>query len=541
MTQPSVPSLAPRSPSPSATGNRTESSPPSRPPLAPLAELGTIRSRCAAVTRSIADGRSSHFRLDLSALDPLVSAAVRLAVEPALPLNIPPAPAAEPIAARTDRWAALQAGGIDRIGSLRSAFAHLTPTARLRAEADLVVMLALLDSEAAHGWSFEERGQTVDALALPLARHDSADLFALLDRFGSTPAVATTAAGTSSEQPAAAAKPSTPSARWRGSAGLAIATLQAFRAGVFSSSREEPCRVDARALAQMDGSALRAAFQVGAANTLPGLDARAAALSALGRRLADLASRGGSDRPSRWLAPWLDNTGEHAPVVDVQALLGGAVQLFGPIFVQSPAVLGLRVGDAWSHAWAGMDAPTSQDPHGKDRGTGGWVPFHLGLQSMVRSLASPWRDASAAVDASDAGQAAHVAAPPTHRQPPLHPLTDLHRLTDTSSERHVAWLFDAGVLVPRSPRDLMRVWPPGEAIVVEARAAAVHLFDILVGRVAEAGGGGQGGSDGGIKGLGRAEARRHLDQALALDGRTLAQERRGGAPVLMVQPDAGLW
>jgi hypothetical protein len=527
-----------------------------RDPLAALARTSTVEARCAAVTRSIAEGRSSHFKLDAAALDALRP----LLADDAPTDHADAVPPAGGVAARGNRWTALQVGGVDRVASLRAALDGRTAAERWLAEVDLVALLALLDSEAAVGWSFEERTDAVDALALPGVRHESADLFAMLDRF--TPG----AAGTGAVSAATAAPPAGPQTasaasaarveprRWRGTAGLAVATCAAFRAGVFSSSRSDPLRADAAALAQIDAAALRAAFQVGPANSLPGLDARAAALAAIGRRLMEKVGRGRPARLSNGLWPWAapvpgaaadaEAGAPRAPVTpDAEALLIAAARAFNPAFAQGPMVLGLRVGDAAAHPWAGMAAPLQEAAGHQDRGTAGWVPFHLGLQSMVRSLLEPWQTAVSGPDGT--------APPPGADAPRVPTFAGLDRLCDWSAERHVAWLIDRGVLVPRSQRDLARLLPLADGVVVEARAAAVHLLGGLVrqeaARLASVGqAGGEWTEDRPrTRGLGTdraaAMARDRLDALLQSRGRSLAHERRGGSPVLMVQPDSGLW
>ena len=58
------------------------------------------------------------------------------------------------------------------------------------------------------------------------------------------------------------------------SEGLAVASLHAFEAGLFSSDPANPLRVDAAALTALDPAKLAAAFQVSADNPLAGIDGR---------------------------------------------------------------------------------------------------------------------------------------------------------------------------------------------------------------------------------------------------------------------------
>src|SRR5205814_1347453 len=71
------------------------------------------------------------------------------------------------------------------------------------------------------------------------------------------------------------------------SEGLAVASLDMFRAGAFSSADDRPYRVDDAALAHIDAAALARHFQVdGDKNPLVGLEQRCALLRRLGGALA---------------------------------------------------------------------------------------------------------------------------------------------------------------------------------------------------------------------------------------------------------------
>ena len=60
------------------------------------------------------------------------------------------------------------------------------------------------------------------------------------------------------------------------SEGLALASLDMFAHGVFSCAADNPLRADAAALARVDTATLAKGFQIGPANTLIGLEGRAA-------------------------------------------------------------------------------------------------------------------------------------------------------------------------------------------------------------------------------------------------------------------------
>jgi hypothetical protein len=111
-------------------------------------------------------------------------------------------------------------------------------------------------------------------------------------------------------------------------------------------------------------------------------------------------------------------------------------------------------------------------------------------------------------------------------------VTGLDALTGLPEYRNGGLLLDGGLIVPRNPRDLQRVWKPQDDFIIEWRALTVALLDELAPRVRQ--------------GLGRsAEA---LPLACILEGgtwaagREIALERRSdGAPPLRIDSDGTLF
>ena len=285
-----------------------------------------------------------------------------------------------------------------------------------------------------------------------------------------------------------------------------MASFRAFLAGVFSDTPGDPLRVDATALKRLDAAALRAVFQVGPGNALVGLEGRAALLVRLGEELQALAAaQGGAARPGRLFDVLVGAAGGDGPAAGPELpaarILHTLLVDYSPIWPSGSRVLGLPAGDVWPHRWAGADcaADASLAP---DRSTAGWVPFHKLSQWLSYSLLEPLEWAGVRV-------------------------TGLDALTGLPEYRNGGLLLDAGVIVPRSEADLRRTWKPGDELVVEWRALTVTLLDELAQQVRQC--------------LGP-EAR-DLPLACVLEGgtwaagRALAQERRGGAPPLLIESD----
>jgi hypothetical protein len=92
------------------------------------------------------------------------------------------------------------------------------------------------------------------------------------------------------------------------SEGLAVASIDMFRAGAFSSDPGKPLRVDAEGLETIDAETLARHFQVTSDNPLTGLEGRANLLRRLGRALAKNPSFFGAPiaRPGH-LVDWLQS------------------------------------------------------------------------------------------------------------------------------------------------------------------------------------------------------------------------------------------
>lgn len=81
------------------------------------------------------------------------------------------------------------------------------------------------------------------------------------------------------------------------SEGLAIASLEMFESGLFSSDEIQPCEVDRDALERLDVDAIGREMQVSPSNPMEGLDGRAKVLRRLGEALGNEKYFGQEGRP----------------------------------------------------------------------------------------------------------------------------------------------------------------------------------------------------------------------------------------------------
>src|SRR5215472_6169225 len=185
---------------------------PSASEAAALLSADAVRARCRIVSEAVRRGETRYFRLVSGRLDEAVRRVVDVTRRRYPDLAVP----------HHSRWRHFSSGGVDR-AALVARGADAAETARARI--DLAVVSVLLDAGAGPGWSFRE-----------------AETGQVLSR----------------------------------SEGLAVASLRAMQAGLFSSDPAHPWRADAAMLSVISPQMLATAFQHGGGNQLLGIEGRAA-------------------------------------------------------------------------------------------------------------------------------------------------------------------------------------------------------------------------------------------------------------------------
>jgi Protein of unknown function (DUF1688) len=397
---------------------------PARMSVAPLFAPETIRQRSRDVLAAAEAGKTRHFRVDRARLDhaaALVEAATRRRYPT---LHIP----------YHSRWRHFEAGGVDRAAELSAALAGRDTATCARARIDLAVVSVLLDAGAGPAWSYHEAAT---------------------------------------------------GARYTRSEGLGVASFRAFMAGAFSAQPDDPLRVDAAALARLDGERLAEVFQAGDDNRLVGLAGRAALLRRLGDVLASQrAIFGNQARPGALF----DDIGD-GNTVSAPALLRALLEGLGPIWLTGNTLDGVALGDAWRHPAAGGAGVTA-----------GWVPFHKLSQWLTYSLFEPFEWAGITV-------------------------MDGAKLTGLPEYRNGGLLLDAGVLALVRATDAQTTHEVGSELVVEWRALTVALLDELAPLVRAR------------LALQDLPLARMLEGGTWAAGRELALALRGGEPPLSIHSD----
>jgi hypothetical protein len=392
---------------------------------AALLSAAAVRERCAIVLAAAERGGTRHFRLVPERLEPIAERVAEITRRRYPDLAVP----------FHSRWRHFSAGGIDRL-TLVAPGAGQAETARARL--DLAIVSVLLDAGAGPAWSYHE-----SETGLSVGRSE----------------------------------------------GLAVASLRAMAAGVFSSDQARPWRVDAAALAGLTTDRFGTVLQHKPNNALAGLEGRAALLRRLGQVIADTPQIFG--RPARlghlydyWL-PQRD--GLAAP-----EMLRLILRAFGPIWPGRSVLDEVPLGDCGRHSAVPGD---------------GLVPLHKLSQWLTYSLVEPLIEAGFRV-------------------------TELDGLTGLAEYRNGGLFLDGGVLAPLDAGIAARPLDALGEEVVEWRALTVALLDRLAPLV-------------------RARLGKRADEfplACVLEGGTWAAGRelaaglrQGGGPPLTVVSDGTLF
>lgn len=393
-----------------------------------------IRERCHAVLRLAEQDKLPHFALHAARLCDVADyvAAVTRANYPDLAIPY------------HSRWRHFEAGGVDRWGAMARLLSDCDPAEQARVRIELCTVSVLLDAGAGGDWSFHEAatGQIL-----------------------------------------------------RRSEGLAIASLAAFRAGLFSGDPATPLRVDADGLARISETRLGEAFQVSSTNPLVGVSGRAALLRNLGTALRRTPAMFGEDaRLGRLFDVWQSRA--TAGGLSAAQILTTVLEAFASIWPGRLTLGGENLGDVWPH-------PMLQ---GDDRAAG-LIPFHKLSQWLCYSLVEALEQSSI-------------------------PVSGLNALTGLAEYRNGGLFIDLGVLRLRDPALASGVLAADHPAIVEWRALTVALLDRLAPMLRDR--------------LGCSEAELPLARVLQGGtwdaGRKIARERRAdGSPPLAVASDGSIF
>jgi hypothetical protein len=277
--------------------------------------------------RALAD-KLDHVSVDMSKLDQALIQVLEITKQTYPDFQIPP----------YGVWRLFEAGGVDRWSALASARNFQSADELLAAASDLAILAAYMDVHTPQGWSYED-----------------------------------TMAGT----------------EVKGREAAALAVINMFAAGSFSSDPVDPFRVDAGALIRLDVEELASGCQLDGEQDAAFLNSLQRHLKRFGEALAlrpDLYGEDNATRPG-YLAVKLGNEGWGS--VDAMVLLDRLLQSLAPLWEGGAAEGDVSFGDSFAH-------PLKANPEDQNI-----VPFHLTAQRMVYSLVEPLAWAGYEVDELD--------------------------------------------------------------------------------------------------------------------------------------------
>jgi uncharacterized protein DUF1688 len=348
-----------------------------------LLSAQAVRERAHRMLSVGLDDKLPHFQIDLRRLDAAVDLVVDTTRQNYPSLVVP----------FHSRWRHFVFNGEDRWAAIDKKANWRDAASRARAAFDLAVVSVLLDAGAGPQWLYRDA-----------------------------------ATGRSAGR----------------SEGLALASLDMFARGIFSSNPDDPLRADAEGLMRLSDANVGDGLQVSTSNPLIGMTGRADLLRRLGALVAakpDIFGRNDKPRPGGLFDHLAALTGKGE--IAAAKVLAELLHHFGPIWPSQLTLGGVPLGDCWRHpALRTADASSEL------------VPLHKLSQWLAYSLIEPLQWGGISV-------------------------SDIDGLTGLAEYRNGGLFIDTGVLVFRDPADAKRRHDVAAPLIVEWRALTVALLDKL--------------------------------------------------------------
>lgn len=350
-----------------------------------LMTLEAIRSRCSMVYDAGVNDELRHFKLNFDRLDELTDYVFKVTKDNYPNLQIP----------YHARWRHFVLKG-DNLWEKISCTLTGDSEERARVAFDLIITSVLLDAGAGEHWQYQDPESGV-----------------ILNR----------------------------------SEGLAVASINAFKKGLFSSDPKQPFRADAAALQSITIDSLGAAFQVTSSNQLASLDGRSKLMNELGAVIREQPQLfGQTNHRIGCLFDYL-KTQVIDNKLDVQKIFSAITHGLGEIWPGRLSLDGINLGDTWHHSAVCVNGPSNR-----------FVPLHKLSQWITFSLIEPLEEAGIEVVGSE-------------------------HFTALAEYRNGGLLLDSGVLSPKYNGITNKIYLPGDEVIVEWRALTVILIDKVAERL----------------------------------------------------------
>jgi hypothetical protein len=290
------------------------------PDLAALYDLHTLRNRAHALLKLAQQNKLAHFYFRPEKMAATASFVTEVILERYPNLEIP----------YHSRWRHFEAGGINRIGAMKTQLNTLSLKEQGKILYELVIISVLLDAGAGSNWHYKEAGTNT-----------------LYSR----------------------------------SEGLALASLSLYQQGGFSTYSKEPLRVDAQALETFTEEAFNQGFQINEHNTLEGVSGRIALLNRLGQAIRQNAPYFGEEGRLGNFYTYINSLAIQKQIKASQ-IFKTVLHAFNTIWPTPTTLYGQSLGDVGQHQALKREISAS-----------GFIPFHKLSQWLTYSLIEPLEQA----------------------------------------------------------------------------------------------------------------------------------------------------
>ncbi|KAJ9659440.1 hypothetical protein H2201_007331 [Coniosporium apollinis] len=385
-------------------------------PAGYLRSIYSVRERSRLVLEKAKKNQLKHFTVDMSKFQDTAAYVVSIIKRDFAPdySKIPP----------HGRWQHFEVGGRPRIDQLLTSWPSTVDTQeRTRRLIDLFVVSVLLDAGAGTRWQYRSK--------------ESGKVY-------------------------------------RRSEGLAVASLEMFKAGVFSSDPAEPCQVDSLGLKRLNVETMARGLQVTEYNPIDGLQGRTGLLMRLGSALQNQEIFGVEARPGNMLDYLLSHRSTQAssvPIVPLPTFWNVLMDGLAPIWPATRTIIdGIPIGDAW---------PCSIMPSHPTHPWENIVPFHKLTQWLAYSLMVPMQKL---MHIHFAG-AELMTGLPEYRNGGLFIDTGLLTLKPEDAMRGLEQ-YQRNAQIQGQPNvEVVPLFTADDDVIVEWRAATVGFLDELLAEV----------------------------------------------------------
>lgn len=422
--------------SPSFAVNKMDLPKPPDPQLDPagyLRSLPAVRDRCALVTEKALRNELKHFNVDMRKFSDVITFVSNIIKRDYdAPFTSIPG---------HGRYQHFAVGGRDRIAHLLSTFPEDVDNAeRCKRMIDLFLVSVLLDAGAGNRWSYKsaENGRV-----------------------------------------------------YKRSEGLAVASLEMFKTGLFSGNKSNKHQVDKDGLRQLTVEKLAQGLQSKPGNEMAGLEGRCELLVRLGQALEEKKEFFGEDgRPGNMLDHILSHPSTQASsmlIVPITVLWNILMNGLGPIWPSSrTAINGISLGDAWpcssmpqvAQSPAGPTFQPFPNTTGQSNGVAPWegiLPFHKLTQWLTYSLMQPMQSI---MKIHFAGQEL-LTGLPEYRNGGLFIDLGVLTLKSDDEQRGLQHYYDYCQRTGTKNVEVAPMFDPGDDVVVEWRGVTVGFLDRL--------------------------------------------------------------